>query len=544
MKAAPSFLVPITGLFFALFSPIVQAQPKLPTLFSDHMVLQRDIAAPIWGWAAPGEEVKISGGGVEATATTDASGKWMTKLNALKATPAPFDLSVSTKGGTVTIKDVLVGDVWICSGQSNMQFATGSSSTWKEVESAPANPMIRLFLVRANPSFEPLDNVERGAWQIADPTSIKGFSGVGYYFGKEIAETQKVPVGLIGSYVGGTPAQAWIDLKGLETDPALKGYSASFNALNSKKDDISAAHAKWLAEGGNDYLKASADWRRASYEAKKNGTPEPPAPKPHAPEPPSLKNNGTPTVLNNGMIAPLVPYAIKGAIWYQGESGGTPYANLLTALIKGWRSQWNQGEFPFYAVQLPNYRPNSGLVVERGWPETRQAIARVAETVPNAGMAVAIEAGEEKDLHPPHKRPVGHRLALAVRQKVYGEPIVGTSPVYVSKTVEGGKITLKFKDVGTGLKIGVPTDPKPGTPAPTPASELQGFAIAGTDKKWVAAKAEITGPDTVTVTAPPEITAPAEVAYGWSESPAVNLYNSGDLPASPFRTDLGAKTTP
>lgn len=544
MKSTPSAIAPVAALLFASFAAAVQAQPKLPTLFSDHMVLQRDIAAPIWGRAGAGEEVKISGGGVESTATADASGKWMAKLNALKATPTPFELTVSTKSGSVTIKDVLVGDVWVCSGQSNMQFATGSASTWSEEEKAPANPMIRLFLVRANPSFEPLDDVDKGAWQIADPVSIKGFSGVGYYFGKEIAETQKVPVGLIGSYVGGTPAQAWIDLKGLDTDPALKKYSDAFNDLNSKKDEIGAAYAKWLAEGGNDYLKASADWRRASYEAKKNGTPEPPAPKPHAPEPPSLKSNSTPTVLNNGMIAPLVPYAIKGAIWYQGESGGSPYANLLTALIKGWRAQWNQGEFPFYAVQLPNYRPSSGLVVERGWQETRQAIAQVAETVPHAGMAVAIEAGEEKDLHPPHKRPVGHRLALAVRQKVYGESIVGVSPVYVSKTVQGNKITLKFKDFGTGLKIGVPTDPKPGTSAPVPASELQGFAIAGADKKWAAAKAEITGPDTVTVTAPPEIPAPAEVAYGWSESPAVNLYNSADLPASPFRTDLTVGAAP
>ena len=526
------------ALFFAMAASLAQAALKLPTLFSDHMVLQRDVAVPIWGWAAAGEEVKISGGGVEATATADASGKWITKLNALKASSTPFELTVSAPSGSVTIKDVLVGDVWLCSGQSNMAFPVGSSSTWKEEESAAPNPQIRLFFVRSNPSLEPLSDVEKGSWQIADPATLKAFSGVGYYFGKEIAATQKVPVGLIGSYVGGTPAQAWIDSNGLKADPALKKFSDVFTDTVTRKNEIKAAHDKWLAEGGTEYLKAQRDWRIASYEAKKKGTPEPPAPKPHAPEPPSLMANSTPTVLNNGMIAPLVPYGIKGAIWYQGESGGTPYDRLLMALIKGWRAQWNQGEFPFYAVQLPNFRPSSGLVAKTGWPDTRNAIATAVNVVPNAGMAVAIEAGEEKDLHPPHKRPIGHRLALAVRQNVYGEKIVGLSPVYVSKVVEGNKIILKFKDVGTGLKIGIPTDPKPGTPAPVLAPELQGFAVTDTGKKWVAAKAEITGPDTVTVTAPPEVTTATDVAYGWSESPEVNLYNSGDLPAAPFRTDL------
>lgn len=386
--------------------------------------------------------------------------------------------------------------------------------------------------------------VEKAVWQVATPTAIKTFSAVGYYFGKEIADTQGVPVGLINSGVGGTPAQAWIDMDGLMAEPALLKFADSYNDVFTRRDEINAAYDAWLAGGGSDYLKAHAEWRKAASAAKKNGAPEPSAPKPHSPEPPSLKTNSLPTVLNNGMIAPLVPYAIKGAIWYQGESGGAPYDRLLPALIKGWRRQWNQGEFPFYAVQLPNFRPSSGIVVERGWPETRDAIARTVKNLPNTGMAVAIDAGEENDLHPPHKRPVGHRLALAVRQNVYGEAIAGSSPTYVSKTVEGRKIILRFQEVGTGLKIGVPTDPKPGTPAPTPASELQGFAVTGADKKWWPARAEITGPDTVTVTVPPEMAAATDVAYGWSESPAVNLYNSGDLPAAPFRTDRDGKATP
>ena len=528
----------LLGLFLTVANGL-SAELKPASLFQDHMVLQRGKPVPVWGTADAGKPITVKIGTQQASGKADDKGNWRADLPALEATATGQNVTITDGTNTVTLSDVLVGDVWICSGQSNMAFELGRASTTKEELPKAANPNLRLFAVKASPSFTPKSDCS-GQWAVSSPDSAKGFSAVGYFFGKEIAATENVPVGLIGSNVGGTPAQAWTSLEGLESDPALKtAYAKTISKITADPAATKATHDEWLANGGQAYKDAFNKWRMDDNAAKAKGlTHDDPKPTPPAaPEPPNEGSTGLPTVLYNGMIAPLQPFAIKGVIWYQGESnaGGNTYAKLFPTMIEDWRKHWGQGDFPFLWVQLPNYTarvtdPNGPT----GWATTREIQADGLK-VPATGMAVTIEAGDGGNLHPPYKDIVGHRLALAAEHVAYGKDLVYSGPIYDSLKIDGAKAIVTFKNVGTGLKIAVPTVQPPKF-VPPPTDKVAGFAIAGSDKQYYWADAAITGTDSVTLSSS-DVPAPVFVRYAWGPDPEVNLYNSADLPACPFRSD-------
>jgi sialate O-acetylesterase len=548
------------ALVLSLSAQLARAEVKMPAIFGDHMVLQRNGAVPVWGWADAGEEILVTAGAAKVRATAGQDGKWQVKLPSMIVSARPLDLVVAGKTNTLTFHDVLVGDVWLCSGQSNMEFVTGRANTATEALPRANRPEIRFFLV-ANHAvpFKPQTDC-KGAWEVCTSVTAKKFSAVGYFFAEQIATSQKTPVGMIGSYVPGTAAQSWISVEPLLADPALeKKYAPGYQRLSENFDALKAAHDQWQKEFGDDYKKALSAYYGLRNKARREGQPEPtPPPKPATPEPFFPK---PPSFFFNGMIAPIIPYALKGGLWYQGESnaGDDLYRKLFPALIADWRSRWGQGDFPFLLVQLPNYKPRTNEPSEKengrdsGTVVIREAQLETLKTVANTGMAVTIDLGEAENIHPPDKIDVADRLVRCAQHIAYGEDIVFSGPIYDSCTIGGEKVHIKFKHAGTGLKIGTPppaalkqtaaaipgTDASVANPSASPvtiSTELHGFAIAGADKKFVWAKAAIESPDTITVWSD-EVKQPVAVRYGWAENPEVNLYNSADLPASPFRTD-------
>lgn len=523
-----------------LSAATASAQVKMPALFGDHMVLQRSAPIPVWGTCSAGTTVTVTFKSASASAKADADGHWIVRLEAQQASADAGTLTIVADKQTIAFKDVLVGDVWVCSGQSNMGVQLQNASNATEALADANRPTLRLFQVAKQTAPAPLADCT-GKWELSSAASAKGFTAVGYLFGKEIADTQKIPVGLIESALGATPAQSWTSIEALSADPELnRTYLEAAAPLFRDPAAAKATHDAWMANGGAEYIKARQNWYIDRLRAQKEGKPAPAAPKPASPEPLYFDAAGQcPTVLYNGMICPLAPYGIKGAIWYQGESNANNshlYAKLLTGMIGAWRGRWQQGDFPFLIVQLPDYGKQKDTPGNAGgWTGVREGEALVARTVANAAMAVTIDVGDPDDLHPPFKAPVGHRLALVAREKVYGEKILGSSPIYESHQIDGDKIRIKFSNVGSGLKIGVP--PAGSKTAALPTSELKGFAIAGSDGKFVWAKAKIEGADTVVVSAD-GIAQPAAVHYAFGSSPEANLYNSVDLPASPFRAGV------
>lgn len=525
------------------------ADVKMSELFGDHMVLQQDVKLPVWGWADPGEAVTVTVGTSTARTTTGSDGKWRVDLAPLPADGAPQTLTVAGRN-TLTFSDVLVGDVWICSGQSNMEYGLGKDAD-KEVD----NPNIRIFWVNKNAALTPQDHFGEGAperplyghWQVCTRQTISqdgswnGFSAVGYYFGHDVYQSTRRPVGMIGAYWGGTPAQAWTSLDALAQNPALAHYADGFKKLTPAQLGLFPANwvtydvaaRKWDA-ANQDVMKS---WQDDVQKAKAAGQPAPLAPPVMATRPRNPGNIGTPATLFNGMIHPLIPYAIKGVIWYQGESNvGTntspEYGTLLPALIGNWRQKWGQGDFPFLIVQLPNYQPAAADPAIGNWPILRESQAR-ALALPNTGLAITLDVGASNGLHPADKRDVGARLALVARHVAYGQDIVYTGPGYDSMKVEGGKVRVSFKNTGSGLIIGS----SPIARDPTPPTRLTGFELAGADRKWIAADAVIDG-QTVVVSSD-QVTAPVAVRYAWADNPTCNLYNKAGLPAAPFRSDPG-----
>ena len=529
------------GLLLVICSSL-QAAVKMPALFGDHMVLQRDAFVRVWGWADPGEAVQVTVGSATATATAAQDGKWMVRLEGLKASATPVEMKIAGKANTITLHDVLIGDVWVCSGQSNMAMSVEMSNNAREEIPTANHPTIRLFAMSVftneGVSFTPQPDC-RGQWVVCTPDTAKKFSAAGYYFGKEIAESQKIPVGLIGAYRGATLGYAWTNLEALKIDPELeKEYVGRFAAVRDNMEAAKATHDKWMAECGNAFREEMRKYYANSYfTAPKPNEKRPAPPTPAQPEPPDPASTDMPTVLYNGIIAPVTPFTIKGVLWYQGESQRPPvelYRKLLPALISGWRKQWGQGDFPFLIVQLPNYQAPQQQPSEGGWAITRDAQFR-ALSLPNTGMAVTIDLGDAANQHPLHKKEVGQRLALVARHVAYGEKaLVYSGPLYDSMKVEGNKIRLTFQQTGGGLTVAAPSKPAGGASAPA-TSELKGFAIAGTDQKWVWAKAQITG--TSVVVSSDQVPNPVAVRYGWGSNPPCNLYNKEGLPASPFRTD-------
>ncbi|HRU04399.1 MAG TPA: sialate O-acetylesterase [Candidatus Brocadiia bacterium] len=485
------------------------ADAQVAPIFGDNMVLQRDIKVPVWGTAEPGEKVTVSVAGQTAQATAGPDKAWRVDLPALKA-GGPFEMTVAG-ANTVTFKNVLVGEVWICSGQSNMAMALRSCLTGAKDAEEAKDPEMRLFTVGRAPSVTPTTAMS-GRWQVCAPDTAGGFSAVAFYFGRELRKTLKVPVGLINTSWGGTPAEAWTSQPALaakaEFKPLLDAWEkrlADYPAAMEKHKAALEAHKKEVE-------KAKAEGKRP----------------PREPRPPAGPNAPTrPCNLFNGMINPLIPFAIRGAIWYQGEANagnGRLYRTLLPTMINDWRARWGQGDFPFLIVQLPDFMaPVKEPVQAAGWPELREA-QMMALSLPNTGMAVTLGLGEEKDIHPKNKQPVGERLALAARAVAYGEKIVSCGPLYKSVKFEGGKARISFDCVGGGL---VAKD-----------GELKGFAVAGKDGKFAAAQAKIDGADVVVWS--DEVKEPAAVRYAWANNPVWSLMNKEGLPASPFRTDRDA----
>ena len=503
----------ITGLLLLIWiASAASADVKLPGVFGDHMVLQRGVAVPVWGWAEPAEKVSVTLAGQTKTAAADQSGKWTVKLDAIPA-GGPHVLKVEGNNA-VELADVMLGEVWLCSGQSNMAMSVGGSAN-RDAEIAEAKyPGIRMMTVARVPAETPQDNCQ-GEWKVCSPDSVAAFSATAYFFGRKLHRDLDVPVGLINSSWGGTPVQSWTRLDDQRARPELKSMLGSWDERIAQYDSPAAKEA---------FQKQLAQWEELAEKAKAAGKNPPRKPRPAAD--PRLSPH-RPANLYNGMIAPLVPYALRGAIWYQGESNsGNDDAGLyglqLSTMIGNWRQVWKQGDFPFLWVQLPNFRaPQQQPVETSGWVIVQNEMLKTL-SVPNTGMAVTIDVGEAKDIHPKNKQDVGKRLALWALGTTYGKDIVYCGPLYKSMKTRKNKIVIQFDHVGGGL---VAKD----------SDTLEGFAIAGENKRFVAAKA-IIKPDRVVVSSR-EVESPVAVRYAWASNPDCNLYNDAGLPASPFRTD-------
>lgn len=625
--------------------------PFLHPLFSDHLVLQRGVKVPVWGWANPGTKVTVSFADQTRTATAEADGKWMVHLNKMAASAEPRTLTVSSSEGSqkATAQDVLVGDVWLCSGQSNMEMGIGVCNATNDI--AHANfPNIRLLTVPKLIATTPVQTFQ-GRWMACSPDTVAqggwgGFSAAGFFFGRELEKQLNIPIGLIHSSWGGTVAEAWTSAEALqpltdfnqrlESEAALaKGktsdYDADYENWCQKNDpgtiqgwskpevdtgnwktvrmpqpfeqaglpdfdgivwfrhsfnlpegwagqtlklglgpvddvdttfingtkvgqmnryDLNrvytipggvlkpganvisvrvldtggaggftgAAEQMFLkaASGSGDSLSLAGDWQMRDS-----------APLSKLPTPPAATDANNPnivTVLYNGMIAPLLPFAIKGAIWYQGESNADrayQYRRLLPAMIMDWRRRFGLGEFPFYIVQLAAWQATQPSPRDNEWAELREAQAMTAKSVPHAGLAVAIDIGDANDIHPKNKAEIGRRLALCALAETYGKKVEFSGPWYRAMKAEGNAVRLSFDHVDGGLQA--------------KGGELKGFAVAGDDHKFVWAKAEIDGKQVVV--SAPGVDKPVAVRYAWDIDPVCNLYSQAGLPAVPFRTD-------
>jgi sialate O-acetylesterase len=483
------------------------AMVRLPSVIGDNMVLQQKRRDPIWGWADPEEKVTVSVDGRSESTTADSEGRWKVSLPELPA-GGPYEITVAGKN-SITLRNVLVGEVWVCSGQSNMEFPVVGAKNGQEEANAANDPQIRLFTVRKTVAEQPrVDTV--GQWQECNPQTAPWFSAVGYFFGRDLRTSLSVPVGLIHASWGGTPAESWTSRPVLDRDPELRYLPENWDRMIA--DHLFAK---------DHYDRQLAEWKREADAAQKDGKLAPA--KPEEPQDP-LVNPWLPASLYNGMIAPLIPFGIRGAIWYQGESNAGrayQYRHLFPTMIRNWRDAWGEGDFPFLFVQLANFTDPPKEPGESDWAELREA-QLMTLSLPKTGMAVAIDIGEAADIHPKNKQDVGHRLALAAQKEAYGRNVVYSGPTYDSMRIDGDRARLKFKNIGGGL-ISAGNAP------------LKGFAIAGNDHRFVWADAVIDG-DSVVVRSD-AVSAPVAVRYAWANNPVCNLCNKEGLPASPFRTD-------
>jgi len=490
--------------------PLLHAtELKLASVLGDHMVLQRDKPVSIWGWADPGEPVTVSFAGQSKTATAGADGQWSLKLDALTASAEPRVLLITGKDErNVEVKDVLVGEVWLGSGQSNMAMTVAGCDRFEAEKAAATFPLIRHYRESSGPAEQP-QNEGKGAWQECTPDTAGGFSATLYFFGREIHRELGVPVGLINTSVGGTPIESWVVAEVQSSDPETK---ANFDARLDTYRKFDPAEAPAL------HQKQLATWKAASEKAKANGTPfvTPPPKDPLA----MWKLKGGPSGLFNGKVANLVPYTLRGMLWYQGEGNANSnpglYHKQLTQLVTSWRRLW-QDEVPFAWVQLPNYTSPG-----EGWPRLRESMLKTL-TLPQTGMAITIDLGDAKDIHPKNKQDVGKRLSYWALGTVYGKKVPATSgPLPAGSTIKGEAITVSFRHTNGGLKS-------------ITGGPLTGFEIASADQQWKPAEAKIDG-ETVIVSSA-EVARPVAVRYAWKDWPDYSLANGAGLPASPFRTD-------
>ena len=500
-----------------------RAELRLPKVFSDHMVLQRDLAAPVWGWAEPGETVTVKIAGQTKTAKAGADGRWDVKLEPLPASTTPQTLTITGSIGNQqsAITDILVGDVWLCSGQSNMEFGMGNADNAKDIIPTATNTLIRLLSVKSPQTGGPVTDVPNG-WSLCDTQSVGSFSAVGYFFGRKIQKETGLPIGLINNSWGGTQIELWTPVDAEAEVPELAPIAQAFG---KKLTDFNEQLAK--------AIDPVAQWVEKARQAKAKGEvlPAPPA----IPAHPSI---GGLSGIYNGRVTPLIPFGIKGALWYQGEANGGDddiYATKMRAMIGSWRKAWNQGEFPFYFVQLANWQPaDTNAAGGAGWARIRMAQVKALK-IPHTGMASAIDIGVAGDIHPKNKEDVGDRLAFWALKNDYGQKdLVCSGPLYKGMTVEGSKIRVTFDYAGKGLMVGKKTGHGPAVEDKD--GSLKRFAIAASSNSWFWADAVIDG-STVVVSSPNAPT-PVAVRYAFTMNPeGCNLYNKEGLPASPFRTD-------
>ena len=482
---------------------------RMSGIFGNGMVLQREAPIRVWGWALPGEPVTVSLSDQRATVITGADWGWSVQLPAV-ATGGPYTLTVQGYN-TMTFTDVLVGEVWVCSGQSNMEWPVQQSVSG-DIEVATAIfPRIRLYTVPKSIALEP-QYESAGVWMPCTPQTVKDFSAIGFFFARQLHAELKIPIGIINSSWGGTVAEGWTDRETLNTHqefrPIIEGLNLQLADFARNFYEVYHLQLRnWLA---------SADASAAA------GAPFPLPPVLYVNNDPRLSGT-TPTVLFNAMISPLTRMNIAGVLWYQGESHGgfaDQYRLLFPAMINGWRRAWQKPLLPFLFVQLPNFNA-AGDPDGISWAEVREA-QKAALALPNTAMTVTIDLGEAEEIHPRNKQGVSYRLALNALGIVYGRDIVYSGPLYENMTIEGQRIRLTFSHTGSGLVVG-------------DQRALLGFTIAGADGNYLPATAVIEG-NTVVVSSP-QVPAPVAVRYAWANNPTCNLYNKEGLPASPFRTN-------
>jgi sialate O-acetylesterase len=474
----------------ALLALAARAEVTLPNILAEHMVVQRGVPVHIWGTASPGEAVTVGFRGETRATAADTLGRWSVYLPPGEA-GGPFELKVNN----IVLQDVLVGDVWVGSGQSNMEWPVSRAANAEAEIAAAKHPRIRLFRAMHRVSDHPLRDIYGDTWKECTPDSVKDFSAVAYYFGRELQDSLKVPIGLIQSAWGGTPAEAWTSLAALGADASLMPVFGEWARMT---ENYAAALMRYD-------LQAKA-WEKAKAEGRDPGR------QPARPNGPG--GSWQPAGLYNAMIAPLTPFPIRGVIWYQGESNASPrraplYGRLFQAMIRDWRAAWGLGDFPFLFVQLANYKTSP----ESMWPELREA-QRQTLALRNTGMAVTIDIGNPDDIHPRNKQDVGLRLALAARAIAHGEAIEHSGPLFRQATQEGASLRAWF-DHAAGLR-----------------GSAKGFEVAGADRKYVPAEARIDGATVVVSSA--GVPAPTYVRYGWADNPGCELFNAAGLPASPF----------
>lgn len=545
-------------LLFLLNYQFLNAAIKLPAIFGDNMVLQQRMKVPIWGWANAGEKIQIIFEGKLFNTIAGSDGKWIAKLNSYKA-GGPYQMIIKGAQEQVIIKNILIGDVWVASGQSNMEFPIQKELHGPAAIEKATDTLIHLFFVPMNFKLQPQNDIApvpansfNGKWIVCTPQMMKndlwashGFSAVGYYFASQIRLHQQCPVGIIGTYVGGTPAQAWTSINGLKQEPVFVNYITRHQDLIDHIDEAKISYPQkmiaydealkqWNEEVGKPYEVITKQWLAEAAQARAKGQTPPIQPKPSRPVPqtPTPPEGGfyAPGNLYNAMIAPIVHYGIKGVIWYQGESNAnnlsdaTMYKQLFPLMIKDWRNNWQQGDFPFLFVQIANFHPSAVTPSEGLWPWVREGQLN-ALSLPKTGMTVITDLGEGNNIHPKNKLDVALRLSLTAQRVAYGENLVFSGPILKSMKKDGNTIKLTFSNTGSGLATGITQQD----------TDLKGFGIAGTDQQFVWAKAIIKGNEVIV--SADGVTDPLAVRYNWADNPPGNLYNKEGLPASPFRTD-------
>lgn len=483
--------------FGAILTSTTRADVELPNVFTHHMVLQQKQANKIWGRAEAGEAITVTFAGQSHQTTADDDGNWHVMLDPVDATAEPHQLTVAGNN-QVVIEDVLVGEVWICSGQSNMQWSVDRSNNADLEKLAADHPPIRMINFPQVGRQEPVWSHPNAKWQVCTPETVGGFSAVGYFFGRQLHDTLDVPIGLINNAWGGSAAEAWIPRDVLES-------SDDFEGLMNRWEDMESRHAALKAKGDSLTNDEKKEWQNLNRQ---------------------MGGNHRPGNIYNGVLSSHIGYGIRGAIWYQGESNAGrayQYRELFPQMIQTWRDQWQAGDFPFYWVQLADFQAEVPEPGDSNWAELREAQTMTMDRLPNTGQAVIIDIGEGKDIHPMNKVDVGMRLARLALANQYDLPIASQSPRFDSVAFQDGKAVLSFQHVDGGWR-------------PFDVQQPVGFAIAGDDQKFVWADARIL-PDGKIEVWSDQVSKPVAVRYAWANNPVCNMYDRAGLPLTPFRTD-------